>query len=374
MRILHYGLSAHLGGIETYLYKLYKNIDREEYQFDFLVVGDEEPCFYNEFSEMGSNFYFATPASKNPFKNKKEIFNHIKSQNFDVIHCHLNSLSNIEIVKAGIKHRIPTIVHSRNAGLGLKTIYKYLHSINRFLLPKNSLELLAVSDLAGEWMFGKTKEFTVINNGIDVNQYQFDLLQRQEVRRELGLDDQYTIVNVGALREQKNHFFLLDVFKEVLREHENATLLLVGEGKLREKIQRKILELNLEDNVFLLGNRPDVNKILSASDFFLFPSLFEGFPNAVLEAQTAGLPCLISDTITKEVCVSSDCEYLSIKKTPKEWALKILDQIKLTKKLELGDYNKNRVEKSKKVKERKLDVESEIIKIQNIYRSLSGGV
>src|SRR5699024_7320373 len=134
------------------------------------------------------------------------------------------------------------------------------------------------------------------------------------------------------LREQKNHFFLLDVFKEVLREHENATLLLVGEGKLREKIQRKILELNLEDNVFLLGNRPDVNKILSASDFFLFPSLFEGFPNAVLEAQTAGLPCLISDTITKEVCVSSDCEYLSIKKTPKEWALKILDQIKLTKK------------------------------------------
>ena len=360
IRILHYGLDSHLGGIETYLYKLATHINKEKFHFDFLTIGNEEPCYYKEFSDMGSEFYSVTPRSVNPLKNKNELINLFTSEKFDIIHCHMNSLSYSTPITVGLKSQKNVIVHSRNAQAPKSLKTKLLHEFNSAILPKKKIEMLAVSDLAGEWMFGKGTDFTVINNGIDINKFKFNEKSRKKIRSELGLENQFCVIHVGAFREQKNHLFLLEVFKHIVEMKPNSTLLLVGSGKLLPEIETKIEELGIRKNVILLGNRSDISDLLSASDAFLFPSLYEGFPNAVLEAQTSGLPCLISDSITKEVLINFNCLSLSLDKEPSEWANKLLS---------LQSYE-NRKQGAESIKNEGFSVEDEVKKIENLYLSL----
>lgn len=357
IRVLHFGLDSRLGGIETYLHKLYTNIDRRKFHFDFLVIGNEEPCWYNEFTEMGSKFYAVTPRSKNPFKNKREIEKIFKQEKFDIIHCHLNTLSYIEPVLRGIKADIPVIVHSRNGGTSQSKISNILHRINSYILPKDKIVKLAVSDLAGKWLFGNYCEYEVINNGLDVNKYKFNEESRSKIRKELELNDELVIIHLGAMRKQKNHMFLLEVFKEIVKIKKNSKLLLVGEGDLHNDIVIKINSLGIKENVILTGNRSDVSEVLCAGDIFLFPSLFEGFPNAVLEAQATGLPCLISDVITQEVMINKNCKSMSLNSSKKEWAELLLS---------LQSFNK-RESSYKNIKKHGFDVYDEIKRIENIY-------
>ena len=361
IRVLHYGLDSKLGGIETYLYKLYTHIDRDEFQFDFLAVGDKEPCWYKEFTDMGSDFYRVTPRTKNLFKNRAELFKLFKEEHFDIVHCHLNTLSYIAPVQVAIKNRIPVIVHSRNAGASKSIISNLLHSINSAILPRNKITMLAVSNLAGTWLFGNNAKFKVINNGIDIEKYTYSEVGRNKVRKEFGLKNELIIVHLGAMRKQKNHMFLLDIFNEVLKIKPNSKLLLIGEGELKKEISNKIYKLRMEDNVILTGKRNDVCDILSAGDMFLFPSFFEGFPNAVLEAETTGLPCLISSEITNEVMINEDCYAMSLNVEAKAWADKLLS-IKL---------NENRKISSQNIKNQGYSVEDEIRRVVSIYRDLS---
>lgn len=360
IRILHYGLDSYLGGIETYLYKLYSNIDKNEFKFDFLVIGNKKPCYYEEFIKMGSNFYKITPRSNNILKNIFELSKLLKEEHFDIIHFHLNSLSYITPIQIAIKNGIPIIVHSRNAGIINSKISVFLHKVNYYLLPKDKITMVSVSDLAGRWMFGEKADFKVINNGIDIKKYQYNEISRNRIRQELKLKDEMLIVHVGAMRRQKNHMFLLDIFNEVLKKQNNSKLLLVGDGELKEQILNKIYKLQIEDNVIILGNRNDIPDILSAADIFLFPSFYEGFPNAVLEAQTSGLPCLISDVITKEILINENCQTLSLDDDADEWAKKLLSLEQL----------KDRKMGAEKVKSKGFSVENEVKKIEKIYKEL----
>ena len=361
IRVLHYGIDSKLGGIETYLNKLYTNIDRDKFKFDFIYIGDEEPCYYNEFKDMGSNFYNITPRSKNLIKHKRELRKLFKENNFDIIHCHLNTLSYIEPIIAAIENNIPVIVHSRNAGTSKSKVSNLLHKINSYRIPKNKLTKLAVSDLAGDWLFGKDENYMVINNGLNIEKYKFDDNVRKRVRSEFGFKDELVIIHLGALREQKNHMFILEIFKEVLKEEPKSKLLLVGDGHLKDSINSRINELNIENSVIMAGERNDVRDILCSGDIFLFPSFFEGFPNAVLEAQATGLPCFISDIITKEVMVNEDCYSISLKKSAKEWAEQILIK---------RNNIKNRYNSSKEVKKKGFAVEEEIKRVSDIYINL----
>lgn len=361
IRVLHYGLDSKLGGIETYLHKLYTNIDRNEFKFDFLCIGDEEPCWYKEFTNMGSDFYNVTPRNVNPMKNKKEIYDLLKNEKFDIVHCHLNTLSYITPVLAAIENDIPVIVHSRNAGAVKSKLSNLMHRINSKRLPKDKIVKLAVSGLAGEWLFGKDEECTVINNGLDIEKYKFDNNARIRVREEFNIkESELLITHLGAMREQKNHKFIIDIFNEVLNMNKDAKLLLVGDGELKNQILEKIKELNIGDKVILAGKRDDVRDILCAGDIFLFPSFFEGFPNAVLEAQTTGLPCLISNKITSEVMINEDCKAMNINIEPKLWAEELLS-FKLDKRRDLI---------SNTIKNKGYAVEDEVKRISKIYQEL----
>lgn len=360
IRVLHFGLGSSLGGIETYLYKLYSNIDRNKYKFDFVINGVQKPCFYDEFISMGSDFFHVTKRRKNPFKNKYDINKILREENFDIIHCHLNSLSYTLPVHLALKHNYPVIVHSRNAGILKSRVSRTLHIMNSVLLPKNKITMLAVSDYAGEWMFGKNSEFKVVNNGLKIEKYKFDESTRNKIRENLGIKNENIILHLGAMRQQKNHMFLLEIFNKFLRIKPNSKLLLVGNGVLKEKILCKIDELKITDKIIIMENRNDIKDILSASDVFLFPSLYEGFPNAVLEAQTSGLPCLISDTITKEVVINENCYRMSLNQSTTEWANSLSRMIQFEDRT-LGAQN---------IKDKGLSVEYEVKKIENVYEDL----
>jgi len=361
IRVLHIGLSSHLGGIESYLYKLANNINKKKYKFDFMVIGDEQKaCYYDDLKRIGCGFYSVTSRKDSYIKHKKDIKELFKNNNFDIIHCHMNSLSNIAPIKLALKFNRKVIVHSRNGQLSSSHFFitKFLHYYNCLRLPKKDVKKLAVSKVAGEWMFGKNADFSVLNNGIDVNKFKFNEVARRKIRQQLDIKDEFCIVHVGAFRSQKNHDFILDIFKHFVEIKPKSKLLLLGTGELMSQFKYKANELGIINNILMVGNKNNVSDYLSAGDVFLFPSLFEGFPNAVLEAQASGLPCLISDTITKEVLINNNCVTFPLEKSPIEWAQKIL---------ELPAFD-NRLKAAENITQCGLSVKQEVKKIETIYK------
>ena len=359
IRVLHVGLDTHLGGIETYLMKITSHIDSNTFQFDFLAYDNEKPYFYDELTALGCNFYFVTSRRKSFLKNKKDLEKLFKEEHFDIVHCHLNSLTYIAPVLGALKANVKVIVHSRNAGSSIGSSSKILCALNRIRFPYDKITMVAVSDKAGSWMFGENHKFTVLNNGIDTNRFEFSQAKREAIRKEFGLSEgQEVIAHVGAFRPQKNHVFLIKVLNEYLKRFPNAILLLVGTGELENSIKNQVEELKLEKNVIFTGNRKDLDCILSASDKFLFPSLYEGFPNALLEAQASGLLCVASTAITEQACLEN-CIRVSLEDSTSEWVKALSNQVK-----------QNRQVYAHIVEENGFGIETEMKRLENLYNKV----
>lgn len=361
IRVLHYGLSCRLGGIETYLYKLSKNINSNEIDFSFIWEGREKPYFYKEIGDMGFEFLNITSRRESFVKNIRDLERIFLKGNYDIFHCHLNTLSYTTPIKIAKKYQCKVIVHSRNGYVDQTRFYTMLlHKLNFHVAQKKDIFRIAVSDVASRWLFGSKKSI-IVNNGIDVERFRFDEACRRRVRKQLGLEGKLVIGHVGSLSLQKNHYFLLQVFKEVLRKNRDSFLILIGDGSERRNIEERISELRLKDSVILLGNRNNIEQYLCGIDIFIFPSKFEGFPNAVLEAQTSGIPCIVSNTITKEVGVLESTIFVDLIDGYKTWAETAL---------RLQNANPNRQLCADLIKEAGFSVESEVKKIEGIYRSL----
>lgn len=362
MKILFTGLDSanKVGGIETYIYKILSHINLKLFQIEFLAFKGVEPCFYKEFLALGCKFHFVTSRKKNCFRNKKEIRELLRRENFDIVHCHLNSLSYITPCVEASKLRIPVIVHSRNSAIIASRLSRILHHLNFFRLRFLPVTRVAVSDVAGMWMFGK-KSFLVLNNGINTELYRFSEDARLSIRQELGVSRNTEVfVCVGAFRPQKNHHFLINIFAEYLKEKPEAILLLVGEGDLRAEIERCVQIKGIKNNVKFLGLRKDIPNILSAADKFLFPSFYEGFPNALIEAECCGLRCIVSDSITKQAVVNELCDMVSLKAPVEEWIFAMKKNADV----------KNRLSATNKIIDMGLDIESEIKRLTNLYLQL----
>ena len=327
---------------------------------DFLCFKGDEPCYYEELVDVGSKFYFVTKRSENYIKNIRETYKVLKENKFDIIHCHLNSLSYITPCIIGKKLNMQIILHAHNAGClqGKKSII--LHTLNKARIKNQKLTKIAVSKEAGEWFFGKNENVTVLYNGIEVDKFAFSQLKRAEIRNEFGLADKKVIVNVGAFRKQKNHERIVSIFADFLKEESNSILMLVGIGELQESIRHKVEELKIQNNVIFTGNRTDIDKILSASDMFLFPSFYEGFPIALIEAECSGLKCIISDCITEQSQVKELCYPVSLKEDNSVWvkALQQCDQA-------------DRKDGALLVEKSGFGIESEIQQLENLYIELA---
>lgn len=324
IKILFQGLSTNLGGIETYLYNLCRNIDRNKFEISFMVFDyGKKVCFEDELINLGAKIYKITPRTKNYFKFKKDLKNLYKNNEFDFIHFNLMDFSCFERITLANKYsKAKIIIHSHNAGFG-KNISKktrILHQIGKFKLRKIEYLKVACGEQAGKWMF-KDEAFEVFYNGIDIEKFTFNNQYREEIRDELQIDYNTILIGlVGKFEKQKNHEFLIKIFYEYIKYNDNCKLVLIGEGSLKQNIIKQVEEFNISENVIFLGKREDTYKIYSAMDFFLMPSLYEGLSIALVEAQVNGLKCYTSDSVDINSNISGNVEFLPLQKSAKYWA------------------------------------------------------
>lgn len=328
IRILHVVTDMRYGGLETMLMNYYRKIDRNKVQFDFLEHRQEESDYDREIRILGGKIYRIPRL--NPFSlHYKLILRRFFREHpeYQIIHVHQDCLSSVilKIAKRyGIKVRIAHS-HSNDQDKNLKYLIKLYYKQK---IPKYATHLFACSEEAGKWMF-KNAKFEIINNAIDTEKYAYSVGKRKQIRKSLGIsDDMLVIGHVGRFSYPKNHMYLLDIFQKVI-EKTSAVLLLVGDGILRSEIENKIAQLYLQDKVILTGIRSDVADLLQAMDVFVLPSRYEGLGIVVIEAQTSGLPCCISDRVSKE-CEKTDLVYqISLSEDADIWANKILQISKI---------------------------------------------
>ena len=363
IRILHVLGGLSLGGAESRIMDLYRSTDRRKMQFDFLVHSSQKEHFDEEIEALGGRIY-RVPRFKvyNLFSYKRALKRFFAQHHeFRAVHGHMTSTAAIYLPiakKAGIPIAIG---HARSAGVagGLKG---FLTKCLRRPLKYRADYCLACSKEAGEAVYGKkwadTGRVEVIPNAIDAAKYVYDENVRNEMRRELGLSDKLVIGHVGSFREAKNHGFLSHKYQQIYKTRKDAVMLFIGDGALREAIEKQVSAAGLIDAVRFLGNQARVSPYYQAMDYLVFPSLYEGLPGTVIEAQAAGLRCLVSDAVTREAGITELAEFYSLHRTASEWAAQVVENCKYERENRLSD-----------IQRAGFDISAQAARYEEIYRN-----
>lgn len=317
------------GGIENFIMNLYRVIDRDVIQFDFIAHTDKKCDFDDEIVELGGTIYHCPDY---------RIVNHItyckwwkdfftSHPEYKIVHSHLDSSANIHLRIAKKYNRI-TIVHSHSSseGFGIKALVK---SILKIGFNNCSDYKFACSSEAAKWLYGnKANEAIIIKNGINAKKYVFNAKIRKELRKEWNIsEDEVILGHIGRLDKNKNHTFILDILNELNELGISSTFVSAGKGEELTNLLNKAKNMHLEKKVLFLGLRGDIPNILQAFDIFVMPSLYEGLPVSSVEAQASGLKCVLSDSISQESDVTGNVKFLSLKKSAKEWTEEIAQML-----------------------------------------------
>lgn len=335
MRVLVLDTVMDRGGAETMMMNYLRHFDRDKIVYDFLVNRDYHAAYEDEIESLGGHIYRMCPMYPQYFGRYKQEFRDFLDQHpeYQIIHSNLEERSYFPLriaAEKGIPVRIAH-AHNRPVGFDIKSIFREYF---RMRLPKYVTHMFACGTEAGDWLFGEKNRDKVIQqrNAIDTAAYRYDSSLAAQVRTELGVTDSNTFVlgHVGRFFPQKNHTFLIDIFAEVHKQYPNSMLWLVGGGELNDElknqIKAKVDELGLHDVVKFLGVRSDVNRLLQGMDSFILPSLYEGLPVTMIEAQASGLPCTISDRVPKQCDVTGNVQIIGLDEMPSCWAKHILNQ------------------------------------------------
>ncbi len=300
------------GGVEAVVMNYYRHIDRSKVQFDFLVDSDSTLIPREEIESLGGRV-FEVPPYQHVVEYQRELQRLFKQEGWKIVHSNINALS-VFPLRAAKKAGVPVrIAHSHSTSGKGEYAKNALKAVLKTQSNRYPTHRFACSKFAGEWLFGKAAHFEVVYNAIDLDRFCFNAEARAQARADLGLvGNQFAIGHVGRFTAQKNHAFLIDVFAEVAKRRDDAVLLLVGTGEAGASVKALVDERGLTDRVKFLGQRSDVNRLYQAFDAFVLPSLYEGLCLVGVEAQVAGLPCLFSDAITREVDVTGESCFLPI--------------------------------------------------------------
>ncbi len=339
------------GGIDKYLLNVLEQIsnhsalawpetekkENEKIQgtitLDFLT-NEVEPNLEKKLAAYGSKIY-AIPNLKHPKGQYDKVREILEQGAYDAVYFNISTAIDLIAAKAakdaGVKRRM---IHSHSSGNDCESklkrfVFDTIHNLCKHFLYRYGNEFYGCSIKAGEWLFPRkiveSENFQVIHNAVDRKKFSYDPELRESIRKELGCArEDYVYGHVGNFCYQKNHYFLLEIFNKVHEIQPEAKLWLVGDGPRFQEVKKRIKEMGLEDCVKLLGRRSDTHALYQGMDAFLLPSNFEGLPIAGIEAQSAGLPCYMSDTITKESKITHNCYFLSLKKKPDYWAKRIV--------------------------------------------------
>jgi len=304
-----------MGGIESFIYNVISNIDLDNYHIDFFVsdtkIGEMEPFLESK----GCKIYHITPYSSvlQKINNRNKFFKNHRGE-WDIVHIHTVFTTAFSVARSAKKYGKCkcVIVHSHTSNNYEGSEFK--NTICRPFLNLYTDVRLGCSKGAVAFLFGeKYKEDSlVLFNAVDYSRFKSNKEIRNQYIKELGIKDYFVIGHVGRMTEAKNHKFLLVIFNSFLQKHPKSKLILVGDGEYRERIEKQIIELGLQQSVLVLGQRTDVYELMQTFDCFVFPSIYEGLPTVLIEAQGLGIPIVCSKEITDEVIVNSNVVKLDL--------------------------------------------------------------
>lgn len=348
-RILCIVDSLNTGGAETFLMKLSRALDKNKYQMDF--IASDKGYYDKEVVNAGGRVHYIPFRTKKPFVAFRMIKDIVKQGRYKiVIKLGSTPIAAIDLLAARKGGAETLGLRSCNSYAEEGTVYKIINTMCKPLLKSVVNLKIAPSDLAAIFTFGeqayKNNEVNILHNAVDLEYFKFDGKKRNETRKLLGLTENDTIYgHIGRFSNQKNHTYLIDIFKNIKERDESAKFILVGTGELESEIKDKVNNYHLSEDVLFLGVRNDIPNLLSVFDLFVFPSFYEGMPNTVVEAQATGLPCIISDRITRQSNITGLVEFLPIDVEPEVWAEKCVkhkkERIDTTQVLQNSGYNIN---------------------------------
>ena len=315
------------GGMESFIMNYYREINKDMFEFDFLVHNIGEKSYASEIESMGGKIIKMPPFGIKTLKKIKKLYQEILiRKKYDIVHCNMANAAFIYL-KYAKKYGVPVrILHSHQD----RAADVFTHAIRNIPLIKAGKKYancnVACSVQAGDYLFGK-KEYFIIKNCIDYDRYRFNEEVRKQKRLELGLEGKTVVGNTGRFCPAKNQLFLIDVFNKYQKLNSNAVLLLIGEGDEEIHLRNKVEQLGLRDKVIFTGVRDDINELLQAMDVFVFPSLFEGLGISALEAQVSGLHCLCSLGVPESTGITKLFKRIDLNKGEDIWCEEIANAI-----------------------------------------------
>ena len=349
-------------GISSVIMNFYRSMKKDKsMQIDLLIPCGSDDKRLQEFVENG-DAYYEIPRAKNLIKYFRSVTDLIRRNKYDLVHVHGNSSTLVvEILaakKAGVKVRI---AHGHNT----ETDHPHLHRLLQPLLVRLTTTGFACSKDAGDFLFGDPALYTVINNGIEVDKFQFDFQKREEIRNRLSVHPNEKLIgHVGNFLPQKNHEFLIRFAADLIHRDPSYKFLLISDGILHDKIEQTAKQLGIDDNIIYIRKTDRIQDYYQAMDLFILPSRFEGFGVVLVEAQTNGLPCLASDTVTRESNLSGNVKYLTIE-DPDVWSKEIAKTLSSK-----CDREKESLKNAICIKKAGYDIATEAGKVKKIYSDL----
>ena len=346
-------------GAETIVMNYFRKLQSPTLQFDFAVHGFEEGAYDKEIQGLGAKIHHSPPRN-HVLSNVRALKKIMHENNYDIVHSHADVACCFSMIAAKQSHVSVRIAHSHNTEFQTKNKIKlFFNQMFRKLTNVYANEYFACSKAAGKFMFGN-KEFHILPNAVDLDTFKYSEEDRYYYRKKLDIrDEEIAVLSIARFNYQKNHKFIIDVFKSMLEINNKCKLYLVGDGEEKLKTQEYVKKLNIQNSVFFTGVQENVKIYYLACDVFIMPSLFEGLPVTGVEAQAMGLPCVFSDTITREVELHPHTKYLPLSLSHFKWAEAVLDSAK---------RNKSRDNKNILV-EKGFDLDTESTKLKHFYIS-----
>lgn len=359
IRVLQVFTTMGRGGAESMIMNYYRNIDRTKVQFDFLVHRQERAAFDDEIEQMGGVIY-RMPAINpiNPKKYYKALRAFFNTHNtYKIVHSHLNTFSTFPL-KIAEEYKIPTRIAHAHIAMDpitlkhtLKSIPNTIEALKKVVklyvkrtIHKHTTHSFACGKKAGTWLYGKNAQFHIMNNAISAHNFAYDIDKESELKKNFNIQDKIVLGHIGRFTHQKNHTFLIDILADVLVSNKNYVLVLIGDGPLKQNTIEKAKKLHIFDQILFLGLKTNISELIQMIDVFVFPSLYEGLPVTLVEAQAAGLKILASNNITEEVKLTEDIQFLPITEGTTPWVNALLKLDKITKnknfdKIVAGNYD-----------------------------------
>lgn len=363
IKVLQLVVAVNDGGIEKLLYDYYSFMNPNEIVFDFAINDTGKGILEEPLKKRGAHIFRYVKFRKDFLGAVRDINKIIDQGEYDVIHSHLGNRAFLSLIHAKKKGCKVIISHCHSAYEKENLIQLWFRKITTMITKKYSTYLFACGEDAGKWMWGNHEKYSVMKNAIRIDKFRFNQQARTRLRTDLGLGDNQVLLCVGRLSEQKNQERLIDIFYEYQKGKKDSMLLLVGAGDKLDTIRSKINNYGIEDKALILGVRTDVNELLSAADIYILTSKYEGLPISVIEAQCAGLSCILSDTITNEVALTEKVKYCSLDEDNSTW-INAIENIASTP-------LSNRGEGVQVVRNAGYDIEVEANKLYEFYKGAS---